>query len=57
VPAGEFCDPHCYATWAVNPLAVAAHPAKFGSCHVSATLLATDQVRVSAAWGCEGVPA
>lgn len=44
VPLSEFLDPGMYPPWAVDPLLAAYHPAKFGGCQMSATLLATDQV-------------
>jgi hypothetical protein len=49
----EFGDANCYASWAVDPLLVASHPAKFGGCQMSATLLATDQVCLVDAAGAE----
>jgi hypothetical protein len=40
----EFDDPHFHAPWAVDPLLVASHNAKFAGWQMAATLLATDQV-------------
>lgn len=45
-PVSDFADPGMYPPWAVDPLLVAQHPAKFGGCQMSATLLATDQAGV-----------
>jgi hypothetical protein len=44
----EFTDPGMYPSWAAGDSLLAAHhPAKFGGCPMSGTLLATDQVRQS----------
>jgi hypothetical protein len=44
VPVSEFDDPHWHAPWAVDPLLVASHSAKFAGWQMAATLLSTDQV-------------
>jgi hypothetical protein len=48
VPVTEFDDPHLHAHWAVDPLLVASHSAKFAGWQMAATLLATDQVNALA---------
>ncbi|KAF8067211.1 TUBD1 [Scenedesmus sp. PABB004] len=48
VAVPEFADPHWHAPWAVDPLLVAAHGARFAGCQMAATLLATDQACVAA---------
>uniref|UniRef100_A0A383VAF0 Tubulin delta chain n=1 Tax=Tetradesmus obliquus TaxID=3088 RepID=A0A383VAF0_TETOB len=47
VPVSEFDDPHFHAPWAVDPLLVASHSAKFAGWQMAATLLATDQACVA----------
>eukprot|EP00882_Tetradesmus_deserticola_P030316 GHRQ01034024.1.p1 GENE.GHRQ01034024.1~~GHRQ01034024.1.p1 ORF type:complete len:212 (+),score=55.68 GHRQ01034024.1:474-1109(+) len=47
VPVSEFDDPHWHPPWAVDPLLVASHGAKFAGWQMAATLLATDQACVA----------